>query len=105
MLDSSTLDVVIGLSFLYLVFSLICSAINEMVAWAFDLRARTLRSGLQQLLDGERGAFRDIVLLNSGAALVVAGVVRSLREGVGAAAEAIDNGRAMNVLRQSRAVP
>ena len=58
-----------------------------------------------QLLDGERGAFRDIVLLNSGAALVVAGVVRSLREGVAAAAEAIDNGRAMNVLRQSRAVP
>jgi anthranilate phosphoribosyltransferase len=55
-----------------------------------------------QLLSGERGAFRDIVLLNSGAALVVAGVTRNLRDGIGAAAEAIDAGRAMKVLQESR---
>jgi anthranilate phosphoribosyltransferase len=55
-----------------------------------------------EVLNGERSAFRDIVLLNSGAALVVAGLARTLRDGVAAATEAIDTGRAMTVLEQSR---
>lgn len=55
-----------------------------------------------ELLTGERNAFRDIVLLNSGAALVVAGLAGTLRDGVATAAEAIDTGRAMGVLEQSR---
>jgi anthranilate phosphoribosyltransferase len=38
------------------------------------------------------------VLLNAGAALLVAGKATSLREGVGLAAEAIDSGKAAAVL-------
>lgn len=45
------LDIAIGLIFVYLLFSLICSAISEIFAWATDLRARTLRGGVETLLD------------------------------------------------------
>jgi len=46
------------------------------------------------LLDGQNGAYRDAVLLNAAAALVVAGKVTSLRDGASLAAEAIDSGAA-----------
>ncbi len=53
----------------------------------------------QALLAGETGAYRDAVLLNAAAALVVAGEVKTLPEGVEFAAESIDSGAA---LRQGR---
>lgn len=64
--------------------------------------AESLRGGdavhnaaaLRRLLDGETGAYRDVVLLNAGAALVVADKASSLAEGVTQAAAAIDQGRA-----------
>jgi anthranilate phosphoribosyltransferase len=46
------------------------------------------------VLDGEAGAHRDIVLLNSAAGLVVAGVADALADGLVLAAESIDSGRA-----------
>jgi len=46
------------------------------------------------LLDGAPGAYRDAVLLNSAAALVVADKARDLREGVAMARESIDSGAA-----------
>ncbi len=46
------------------------------------------------LLDGEHSAYRDAVLLNSAAALVVADAASDLREGVTMAAESIDSGKA-----------
>ncbi len=46
------------------------------------------------LLDGAPSAYREAVLLNSAAALVVAGKASDLREGVGLAAESIDSGAA-----------
>ncbi len=46
------------------------------------------------LLDGAAGAYRDAVLLNAAAALVVAGRVKTLPEGVALAEESIDTGRA-----------
>jgi anthranilate phosphoribosyltransferase len=46
------------------------------------------------LLDGAASAYRDAVLLNSAAALRIAGTARSLREGVEQAAAAIDSGAA-----------
>lgn len=46
------------------------------------------------LLDGETGAYRDAVLLNAAAALVVASVTRDLREGVAMARDSIDSGKA-----------
>ena len=51
-----------------------------------------------ELLGGRRSAYRDVVLLNAGAAFLVADVVETLREGVERAAEAIDEGRARDAL-------
>lgn len=53
---------------------------------------------LRRLLIGETGAYRDAVLLNSAAALVVAGQVEDWFEGVEEAAEAIDKGLAKALL-------
>ncbi len=49
---------------------------------------------LRALLDGTPSAYRDAVLLNAAAALVVADVAGDLREGVAMAAESIDSGKA-----------
>ncbi|HYB10113.1 MAG TPA: anthranilate phosphoribosyltransferase [Alphaproteobacteria bacterium] len=50
------------------------------------------------VLSGTHGAFRDFVLYNSAAALLVAGKAKDLRAGVALAATAIDQGRARAVL-------
>jgi anthranilate phosphoribosyltransferase len=59
---------------------------------------------LEQLLEGATGPRRDIVLLNAGASLLIAGRADSLRDGMAIAAAAIDDGRAaatLAALRQS----
>ena len=43
----------------------------------------------RRLLDGETGAYRDIVLLNAGAALMVAGAAKDVKEGAAMAARRI----------------
>lgn len=53
---------------------------------------------LRAVLNGAPGAFRDIVLLNSAAALVVADKAGDLREGVALAANSIDSGKARTAL-------
>jgi len=50
------------------------------------------------VLAGTPGAPRDVVLLNAGAALLVAGAAPTVREGIAMAADAIDSGRASGVL-------
>lgn len=50
------------------------------------------------LLDGAGGAYRDAVLLNAAAALVVAGKAADLSEGVALAVQSIDSGAARNRL-------
>ncbi|MEM6550077.1 MAG: anthranilate phosphoribosyltransferase [Pseudomonadota bacterium] len=52
-------------------------------------------AALRALLDGAPSAYRDSVVLNAGAALVVAGRAGSLVEGVEQAAESLDSGKAM----------
>ncbi len=54
---------------------------------------------MRALLEGEKGPLRDIVLLNSAAALTVAGKARDLRDGIGIAAGSIDTGGALAALR------
>lgn len=49
---------------------------------------------VRRVLAGERGAHRDIVLLNAAAALVVAGAADGLADGLELASAAIDDGRA-----------
>ena len=51
-------------------------------------------AALRALLDGAPGAYRDAVLLNSGAALIVADVAPDLRTGVEMARDSIDSGAA-----------
>ena len=55
-------------------------------------------TALRALLDGGKGAYRDIVLLNAAAALVVAERAADLAEGAVQAAAVIDDGRAARAL-------
>jgi anthranilate phosphoribosyltransferase len=55
-------------------------------------------AALRRLLDGEAGAYRDAVVLNSAAALIVAGQVEDWLEGAEEAAEALDKGLAKALL-------
>lgn len=57
---------------------------------------------IEAALEGERGAVRDVMLLNAAAALVVAGQAEDLREGVARAAEAVDSGAARDRLERLR---
>ncbi len=59
---------------------------------------------LKALLSGAAGPYRDIVLLNTAAALIVAGRASSLAEGVGLAEEAISSGRAAAALEKLVAI-
>lgn len=52
------------------------------------------------ILHGERGAKRNAVLLNAGAALVIGGKAEGMQEGIALAAELIDSGRAEATLNQ-----
>lgn len=52
----------------------------------------------KEVLSGSHGPARDIVLLNAGASLLIAGRVGTIPEGIATAAEAIDTGRASRVL-------
>ncbi len=56
-------------------------------------------AAFRAILDGAHGAYRDAVLLNSAAALVVAGRVGDLREGAAQAATSIDSGAARKCLQ------
>jgi len=53
---------------------------------------------LRRVLRGEKGPYRDIVLVNAAAALVAGDLATDLEKGVRLASEAIDSGRAMEKL-------
>jgi anthranilate phosphoribosyltransferase len=55
---------------------------------------------MRALLEGGRGPLRDIVLLNSAAALLVAGRAQQMRAGVDLAAQSLDSGAARRVLER-----
>lgn len=55
---------------------------------------------LKALLEGEKSAYRDIVLMNAAAGLYVAGKVSSYEDGIGLAAQTIDNGKALAALNK-----
>jgi anthranilate phosphoribosyltransferase len=66
--------------------------------------ARHNADAILRLLDGETGPFRDIVLLNAAAALIVAGRTRDLKAGAALAAQSIDDGSARRTLDKLRAL-
>lgn len=59
---------------------------------------------VHRLLEGELGPYRDIVLLNAAAALIVADKTTSLKDGAAMAAAALDEGRAKATLAKLVAV-
>lgn len=61
-------------------------------------------AAIMALLGGKPGPFRDIVLLNAAAALIVAGRVETLREGATRAAASLDEGKAMATLSRLIAI-
>jgi anthranilate phosphoribosyltransferase len=56
------------------------------------------------VLTGERGAHRDMTLLNAGAALWIVGAAPDLAAGAALAARAIDEGAAFRVVERLRAL-
>lgn len=59
---------------------------------------------LLAVLEGAKNAYRDIVLLNSAAALVISGKAEDLKDGIAQAAHSIDSGAALAVLQKVIAV-
>ena len=51
-------------------------------------------AALRAVLEGMPGPYRDVALMNAGAALVVAGKAKNIREGVALGAKALDSGDA-----------
>lgn len=73
---------------------------DELVGGTPDVNAAFVR----EVLAGRHGAHRNIVVLNAGAALVVADVASSLEEGIARAQESIDSGAAAATLARLVAV-
>jgi len=68
-----------------------------------DLRggeAEENAAALTALMQGAAGAYRDVVLFNAAAALIIAGKAVDLPEGVAMAARAIDEGLALAKLHR-----
>jgi anthranilate phosphoribosyltransferase len=59
---------------------------------------------LRGVLDGKPGAFRDVSIMNAGAALVVAGKAKDIKEGTQLAAKSVDSGEAKKRLDRLVAV-
>ena len=81
----------------------------EMTPGEFELKQATLSdlsggepavnaAALTALLGGETSAYRDIVLLNAGAALSITGKAIDIKQGIALAAESLDSGKAKSVL-------
>jgi anthranilate phosphoribosyltransferase len=61
-----------------------------------EANARTLLD----VLKGKKSAYRDVSLLNAGAALIVAGKAKTLKDGVALAAKSVDSGEAEGRLQR-----
>ncbi len=62
--------------------------------------AETNATAIRNLLAGQKSAYRDIVLLNAAAALIVTNKARDLADGIAQAKDAIDSGKAAQTLDQ-----
>lgn len=78
-------------------YTLDCMAFGIRPASLADLRGGDTRKNaeiIREILDGENGACRDIVLMNAAAAIYVGGQARDLHEGLGLAEQSVDSGSA-----------
>ena len=71
-----------------------------------NIKAMSLAENVQvfmKILEGRPGPEKDIVLLNSGAALWIAGKAQDLQEGIARARNSIDSGQALHLFTQTLA--
>jgi anthranilate phosphoribosyltransferase len=59
---------------------------------------------VRAMLGGQKGPYRDVVLMNAAAALKVAGKAKDLKDGVAVAGAAVDSGKAKRVLESMVAI-
>ncbi len=59
---------------------------------------------LLALLNGEKGPYRDVTLLNAGAAILIGGKCETVQEGIKLGSEAIDSGRALNAFEEMKRI-
>jgi len=71
-------------------FGIAPAQLQDLIGGDPTVNARIIR----EILEGERGAPRDIVLMNAGAALCVGEIAQDLHEGIRLAAASIDSGNA-----------
>ncbi|MBL4837562.1 MAG: anthranilate phosphoribosyltransferase [Kordiimonadaceae bacterium] len=57
-------------------------------------------NAITQMFDGQKGPFRDIVLANAGAGLMIGGKADTIQDGIALAARLIDEGHAKNTLQK-----
>ncbi len=55
---------------------------------------------IRNILEGKKGSYRDVVVLNAAAGIQVSGKVSSIESGIKLAEESIDSGTALNVLER-----
>ena len=76
--------------------------------WTTDaVRGGTVEANVRvanSVLDGERGPSRDVVLLNTGAAMYIAGLADSIQAGIALAADELDSGRAREKVDEVAAI-
>jgi hypothetical protein len=65
MFNSTALEAVIGLIFIYLLYSLLATVLSEMIAAFLGLRARTLKQAISRMLNDDRIISRTRRFLNS----------------------------------------
>lgn len=67
MFGSAFLEVIIGITFVYVLLSIVCSALNEMIAQVFKMRGKALKEGVKRLLTDKtiRARFYEHPLIRS----------------------------------------
>src|SRR5437016_4874239 len=91
MFQNAAIDVAIALILMYLMLSLLCTVINEFIATKLQLRAKSLASALEKLLDSDalRGTFyRHGLIVATKRATATAIVPQSTLSGLTGAASA-----------------
>jgi anthranilate phosphoribosyltransferase len=86
----------------------ISRSVIDSKVYGFDYAANKIDGGdveenamiLKNILDGEKGSKRDIVVINSAVALYVAGKVSTIVDGIHLAQQSIDTGKAREVLEK-----
>ena len=74
-LNSTVLDVAVGLVFVFLLLAIICTTTNEWISGIFNLRGKTLGTAITQLLDNQKNGSGNSFLLDFYAHPLIAGMV------------------------------